>query len=101
MLITNQIQKDGFDIAFYALPDEMTAAEVCGEEQLADDIEQGRWQLFCAKVTASKCGVELGSDYLGQCIYEDYEDFIECDYFKDMVDSAINEAKSKIEELTR
>lgn len=40
------------------------------DEELLADIESGRYMWFCAKVTVSKAGVTLGTDYLGCCCYE-------------------------------
>ena len=36
------------------------------------------------------------SDYLGCCSYKTFEEFIECDYFKDMVHSATEDLKEEI-----
>jgi hypothetical protein len=100
------LEKDGFDIYFEALPEDMPIVDTFSEpEDIAKAIEKidsGEWVYFCAKVSAYKEGIELGTDYLGACIYESEEAFYteyKDDYFADMVDQAIDEAKTTLEEL--
>lgn len=50
---------------------------------------------------AYKCNARLAQVYLGQCIYESEEDFMECDYFKEMVMDGISESKKMIQELNK
>lgn len=42
---------------------------------------------FCAKVTAEYLGFKY-SDYLGACSYRSFAEFINGDYYADMIDSA-------------
>jgi len=68
--------------------------------KLYDDIDNGFLLWFSAKVTASKCGVELSSDYLGGNCYNTIKEFINPeDYYGDMCNAVIEEAKLKIIEL--
>jgi hypothetical protein len=74
------------------------------DDSLLDDvfegIESGRYEWFTVRVTAHKAGIELGSDYLGGCLYESYTQFIEQnDYYADMCERAIDEAKATIKQL--
>ena len=67
---------------------------------LDNDYEQGDLMYFCAQVVASKCGVDLSSDYLGTCLYADPQDFINnSGYIDDMIEAATTEAAQKITEL--
>ena len=96
---------DGFDIHFEALPEDLQLQDTFDDtvtdiDQLARDIDSGKYEYFCAKVSANKSGVELGTDYLGACLYDSIEQFYteyHDDYFIDMVSSAIDEAKATIE----
>jgi hypothetical protein len=104
MLYKKQLpSKDGFDITFYALVEYNSPIDVDGDDedtrQQCKDIDDGKYVYFCAKITASKHGIELSSDCLGCCIYDWYDDFIEDDYCKDMIDTAIAEAKDMIKRL--
>lgn len=91
---------DGFNIYFEAL-EELTPLD----ELLFNDNESELKEvynnnvIFCAKVTAEKASVILSTQYLGGCIYEKEEDFYikyKDDYFTNMVDEAIKEAKKEI-----
>jgi hypothetical protein len=100
------LEKNGFDIYFEALPEDMPIDDrLWDPEHIAETIEKidsGEWVYFCAKVSAYKAGIELGVDYLGACIYESEEAFYteyKDGYFADMVDQAIDEAKSTLEDL--
>jgi hypothetical protein len=96
---------EGFDIHFYALPEEMHPRHhfddsVDDISDICDKINRGVYQWFVAKVTASKAGIELSSDYLGGCLYDSCEQFVEDnDYYSDMRNSVIQQAKEKINEL--
>ena len=65
------------------------------------DVHNGNTLHFVAKVTAEKNDIELGSDYLGSCIYDSYKDFYNEDsvYFNDMVNTVIAEANDAIKSL--
>lgn len=94
---------EGFKIYFEALEEYISLSELLPEEteEQLKEIENSN-VIFCAKVTAKKAGVELASDYLGGCIYEDEEDFYtkyKDDYFADMVETVVSEAKEKVKEL--
>lgn len=95
----------GFDIYFEALEEDLSLRELLpGEtEENLQEIERNN-AVFCAKVTAEKAGIELASDYLGGCIYENEKDFYtryENDYFADMVDTVVNEAEKELSNLIK
>lgn len=104
---------DGFIIRTYVAPETDNPRDyfmVEGRNQLGlsesmpeivDAIHEERLEWFRVMVTASKCGVELGSDFLGGCCYESFEDFLGCGYWSDMVETAITEAREIIEELKK
>lgn len=91
---------DGFEIKFYAMPEDMHPNDAFDDGgETAAAIHAGEYEWFMACVTASKAGVELGSDYLGACCYQSAADFVEELYFEDMAAAAINEAREKLAEL--
>ena len=76
--------------------------------ETADKIASGEWEIFCAKATVLFQGNEIGTDYLGNCIYADIKEFRDHiglviksrddgrnygSYFPDMVKTAISEAR--------
>ena len=97
---------DGFDITLSALVEYSSIADSFDDSvnEIQDIINKvNRYDLmwFCAGVTAYKNGIELGSEYLGECLYESLEDFIKDPYFEDMKTQAIERSKIIIEELTK
>lgn len=99
---------EGFDICVYALSEDLPLEDIMDYDTIDEirdlyrKISQGAIVYFCAKVTASKCGIELSSDYLGACLYDSYEAFIDIDgYFGDMRHNVVVEAKKAIKELCR
>lgn len=95
----------GFDITLSFLPEyddprDHFAGEPADDEETFRNIESGKWLWFCAKVTASKAGVELASDYLGACCYESADAFMRPQgYYQDMCASVVNQARAKLAEL--
>ena len=96
-------EKDGFVIDTYALPEDINPADVFDmfeDQETLEGIESGKYEWFCAKVTASKNGIKLASEYLGGCCYKNLDDFINQDcYYGDMVRTVITEAKDAIKDL--
>lgn len=95
---------DGFTIRFYPLDEDTHPRDsfddyYCDIDDICDKIHRGLYEWFCAKVTASKAGIQLAEDYLGCCLYESFSEFINDPYFSDMKDTVIAEAKQKICEL--
>lgn len=97
---------EGFNLTFYALVEDIPLEDAFDDsvddiKELYNKLERYDAVYFCAKVSAYKAGIELGSSYLGACYYDDYEQFInDGDYIKDMTDEAIGEAKRTLKELT-
>jgi hypothetical protein len=68
-------KKAGFRIAFYACEEFLNPADDLGVEECRR-IDNGELCWFMAEVTASKDGIELGTDYLGGCCYASPQEFI-------------------------
>jgi hypothetical protein len=89
---------EGFNIDVDIDPDE-TEPEYFDAETL-EGIREGRYQWFIVKVTASREGVELATNYLGGCCYADPAEFVrDSDYYPDMVRDTISDAKTTIRKL--
>ena len=99
---------DGFTITCDALVEysslrdmylDDTDSQLAGMEKALENYDS---VLFCARVTASKNGINLASNYLGGCHYASYEDFCikyRDDYYIDMIKSTVSEAKEVIKGL--
>jgi hypothetical protein len=70
-------------------------------QDLCEKIDNGYYSWFCVRVEVRKRGVILGSDYLGCCLYENPRDFINDEYYEDMVNNAIEEAKNTLKGLNQ
>jgi hypothetical protein len=59
------------------------------------------WVYFVARVEARKEGITLGTTYLGGCCYDSVSQFVaSSDYYGDMVEEAVEEARKTIAKLT-
>ena len=100
-------EKDGFTIRFYACEEDSSpdghfdSGDDEYDQEILDKIADGTYTWFIAKVTASKEGIELADEYLGGCCYDTPMQFVkDNDYYADMVNTVIAEAKNKIAKLT-
>ncbi len=102
--LVHEEEQDGFNIKLYLIPEDYAPDWDMSEEEkekLFSDIDSGHLLWFCAKVAASKEGIELASDYLGGCCYESVQDFVSGDrYYRDMKRTVIDEARKVIQDLT-
>lgn len=105
MLIHTEIC-EGYEINFYAEPEtdtpegHFTSGDVQADAEICEKIRNGTYEWFVAKVTASKNGIVLGTDYLGGCCYESCEEFVtDNDYYSDMIKVVIGEAQLAIRNL--
>jgi hypothetical protein len=94
-----------FDIVFsVTYEDEQPDWDFESEEDkqnTLDRINNGDLVWFVARVQAFNNGIELGADYLGGCCYDSYNQFVEAsDYYADMVENAVSEARSTLAKLT-
>lgn len=95
----------GFTIRYYICEEDASprgqfmADDGSDDEELLAKIDDGTYMWFAAKVTASKAGVVLGTDYLSCCCYESFGDFLEDAYAVDMRDAAIEEARDTLKRL--
>ena len=95
---------EGFDIELSIMDEDMPPdwdfESEDERQQLFEKINTGETLYFIAKVTASKHGIELGTDYLGGCCYNRMSEFLNDPYFAQMIDNAIAEAQDNIKQLT-
>ena len=89
----------GFDIVLSVAPEDMPPDWDVTEEELSQ-IENGTLAYFIARVEARKEGITLGTAYLGGCCYDSVQQFVGAsDYYGDMVEEAVNEARTVIAKL--
>ena len=97
---------EGFTVTLELLPeDTLPQDQFAGDpEQDAEIfrlIESGFYLWFCAKVTASRNGIALATDYLGGCCYESADQFVAGAYFEDMRRTVVDAARATITKLAQ
>lgn len=65
-------------------------------EQICRDIDSGRLEWFMLRVRVLAEGVELGSHYLGGCLYENAREVLTDGTAEDCIDEALHEAKAEV-----
>lgn len=120
-ILIKEEESNGFIIRTYTLPEyeqlNMLFPEMEKEEidKLYIDLELGKYVLSTYKVSAwtkeeyidygtynKLYQIELSSEYLGGCLYESHDDFIEnSDYYDDMKNTVISESKIIIKSLNK
>jgi len=76
--------------------------ECCDIEDMARKIDMGYLDWFVTRVQYLYDGIEMGSAYLGGCLYDDAEKAIEeglDGYLEDMIDEAKTEALGRLMDL--
>jgi hypothetical protein len=100
--------KDGnFDVKVGYFPDDVpldyTFDETCHDiQEMARKIDMGYLDYFVARVQYLYDGIEMGTAYLGGCLYEDANKAIEeglDGYLEDMLDEARGEAQDRALEM--
>ena len=95
----------GFHVIFSVSPEfshPRDCFDLTDEElvDLCDKIDRGLYAWFDARVEVYQQGILLGSDFLGGCLYETPMHFVkESEYYDDMVNNAIQDAKHSLEKI--
>lgn len=95
--------RNGFDIVLSVAPETDNPRDHFDDGgETAQAVADGRFEWFVARVEAQRDGITLGTDYLGGCCYESAHDFYRApsDYYVDMVDAAIAEARQTLARLS-
>ena len=70
-------------------------------EEIIKDIDRGHLEWFMLRVRVLVEGLELGSAYLGGCLYEDPREILTDGTAEDFIAEAMKEAKSQVYRLSR
>jgi hypothetical protein len=70
-------------------------------EEIIKDIDRGHLEWFMLRVRVLVEGLELGSAYLGGCLYEDPKEILTDGTAEDFIAEAMVEAKSQVYRLSR
>jgi len=102
----HETEKSGFSIVVSVAPEDLHPRDMFDDSidniaDICDRIDRGLLHWFIVRVEAYKAGVLLGADYLNGNLYDNARQFIteSGGYFDDMVHEAINQARTKLEQL--
>ena len=96
-----EFQRDGFDIIVDKSYEDLHPRDcfddsVTDIKQLCEDIDSGKYDWFMLRVRVLVEGLELGSSYLGGCLYEDAREVLTDGTAEDFIYEALKEAKPKV-----
>ena len=99
-------ERDGFTIVVDKTHEDIDPWDQLSEcfddrKQLYEDINSCKYDWFMLRVRVFVEGNELGSAYLGGCLYEDAREVLKDGTAEDMIDEAMKEAKANVYPLLR
>jgi hypothetical protein len=101
-----EFERDGYDIIVDKTYEDLNPRDsfddtVCEIDEIIKDIDRGHLDWFMLRVRVMVEGLELGSAYLGGCLYEDPKEILTDGTAEDFIAEAMVEAKSKVYRLSR
>lgn len=96
----SELTEDGLQIVWEAHLEDWSHVTELDDPELETKVELGELMLFAVRAVVRACGVELGDDWMGGCIYAQFEHFLdEGGYADDMRDSLRRIARLRLAEL--
>jgi hypothetical protein len=101
-----EFERDGYDIIVDKTYEDLNPRDsfddtVTDIDEIIKDIDRGHLDWFMLRVRVMVEGLELGSAYLGGCLYEDPKEILTDGTAEDFIAEAMVEAKSKVYRLSR
>ena len=100
-----EFSRDGYDIIVDKTYEDMHPRDCFDDcydvEQICEDINSGNLDWFMLRVRVLVEGLELGSAYLGGCLYKDAREVLTDGTAEDFIAEAMVEAKQKVYMLSR
>ena len=97
-----QYERDGFTIIVdktYEDIDPRGQFDTDDIEEIIKDIDRGHLEWFMLRVRVLVEGLELSSEYLGGCLYEDPKEILTDGTAEDIIDQALSRAKKEVYRL--
>ena len=96
-----EFTRDGFDIIVDKTYEDLNPRDSFDDschdiDEIIKDIDRGHLEWFMLRVRVLVEGLELGSAYLGGCLYEDPREGLSDGTAEDFIDEAMKEAKPKV-----
>jgi GH15 family glucan-1,4-alpha-glucosidase len=101
-----RFEREGFEVIVDKTWEEIHVQDCFDDEcydikQICEDIDSGKLDWFMLRVRVLVEGHELGSSYLGGCLYEDAREVLSDGTAEDQIYMAIEEAKKEVWPLMR
>lgn len=101
-----RFERDGFEIIVDRTYEDLHPQDCFDDscydiQQICRDIDMGKYEWFMLRVRALVEGHELGSAYLGGCLYEDAREVLSDGTAEDQIWMALEEAKRAVWPLMR
>ena len=101
-----EFERDGFDIIVDKSYEDLHPRDcfddsVTDIKQLCEDIDSGKYDWFMLRVRVLVEGLELGSAYLGGCLYSDAREVLTDGTAEDLIGEALKEAKRDVYRLSK
>ena len=100
-----EFTRDGYDIIVDKTYEDLHPRDCFDDcfdiKEMCDDIDSGRLDWFMLRVRVLVEGLELGSSYLGGCLYADAREVLTDGTAEDFIAEAMVEAKTKVYALSR
>ena len=94
-----QYERDGFTVIVDKSYEDLNPRDSFDTDDIDEiikDIDRGHLEWFMLRVRVLVEGLELGSAYLGGCLYEDPREILTDGIAEDFIAEAMKEAKSKV-----
>ena len=99
-----EFERDGFDIIVDKTYEDLNPRDCFDTDDIdaiVKDIDRGHLDWFMLRVRVLVEGLELGSSYLGGCLYEDPNEVLTDGVAEDFIAEAMKEAKTKVYALSK
>ena len=99
-----EFERDGYDIIVdktYEDLDPLDSFDTDDIDEIIKDIDRGHLEWFVLRVRVLVEGLELGSAYLGGCLYEDPREILTDGTAEDFIAEAMVKAKSQVYRLSK
>ena len=99
-----EFTRDGFDIVVDKTYEDMHPRDHFEDDNMDEiirKIDNGTYEWFMLRVRVLVEGLELGSAYLGGCLYEDPREVLTDGVAEDFIAEAMKEAKTKVYALSK
>ena len=99
-------EREGYEIIVDKTWEDLSLSQCFDDTQfdlaeMQHNIEHGNLDWFMLRVRVLVEGLEIGSHYLGGCLYEDSKEILKDGTAEDCIAEALVEAKSKVYRLSR